>query len=516
MKAINRKDFLKLMGTGVALGVLGKLSPLESATLAANGRTLINILLEGGPDFRHLFVPPPSSSTTSYGYKYWNNRTTSIGRGASSNDPTGWQTIYENAYEEMSLTDNSGNTITFGVLKDNNGTDNANAWLREKIKSGNVAIINNVYHSISRDHSHSLLILQSGSYQTGIGQAGIQGWGGALASAISGKVISFTNQLRPFSNVSDKSKLLSFTNSRSFGLRQPTFTNDRVSVSDAGLRALNSYYQALNTAGTVSSKVYDKFVQQQIKIQNLSTQIQSQLALPSGTSSSDLETIYPGLGSSFYTTDTNGQTGFKSRNFRSQILNLYDAFQVSSLLEMRVASLNYGGWDSHKNQLTDIEPQFNDIFGTERGLYALFNGQSSLFDDCVVTIGGEFGRQLKSNGDLGTDHGRGNTYLVIGGGVKGGIYGEMFPTRESTDDASGQSLYDRFNRDIQGRTAFHKIFGKVCDWVGSTVVTGENLGTTGNTVFDTSTNPLPTITDDSGNQISSNGWESDTSYDFFN
>lgn len=513
---LSRKDFLKFFGSGLFLTAVGRYNPLQSATLSTYGRTLINIILDGGPDFRHLFVPPPSSDKQSYGYKYWNNRTTAIGRDASSDNPSSWQTIYEKYYEPMTLKDNYGTSTTFGVLKDNNGgSEEANTWLRSQIKAGKVAIVNNVYHSITRDHPQSLLVLQSGNYSTGSGQSGGTGWGGRLAEQVSGKVISLTYQVRPFCNITDKSKLLTFRNSRNFGLKQPSFKNNKLSTLDSGIRALNSYYQGIHSAGKLSGKVYDKFVQQQLKLQTLTNQINARLTLPDGVSSSDLEQIYPGLGSSFYKTDSrSGQSGFKSSRFRSQILDLYDAFQVADLLQMRVASLNYNNWDSHKNQRVDIEPQFNDLFGNERGLYALFNNQDSVFNNSVVVISGDFGRQLKSNGDVGTDHGRGNTVLIIGGSVKGGIYGEMFPARESTEDATGKALFDRYNKDILGQTAFHKVFGKVCDWVGATTVTGTNLGTTGNAVFNTTTNPLPTMKNDSGIVISSSGWEKNTAYDF--
>jgi uncharacterized protein (DUF1501 family) len=43
----------------------------------------------------------------------------------------------------------------------------------------------------------------------------------------------------------------------------------------------------------------------------------------------------------------------------------------------------------------------------------------------------EFGRTVAENGSRGTDHGHGNAILVIGGGVKSGIYGVWaWPRRE--------------------------------------------------------------------------------------
>ncbi|MBP9886667.1 MAG: hypothetical protein KBF93_10255, partial [Leptospiraceae bacterium] len=82
---MTRKEFLKyaaLVTAGMSLSdKLRITASLEAASLAPHGRTLINVLLEGGPDFLHLFVPKPDSTTTSYGYKYWHNRTQTTSRG---------------------------------------------------------------------------------------------------------------------------------------------------------------------------------------------------------------------------------------------------------------------------------------------------------------------------------------------------------------------------------------------------------------------------------------------------
>jgi uncharacterized protein (DUF1501 family) len=468
---VSRKNFLKLFGTGVfAATGLSKLGHLSSQTLTANGRTLINLILDGGPDFRHLFVPVPNSEKQSYGYKYWNNRVTAIGRGSAADNYNVWKSIYDRDYEQVTL---SG--TTFGIMKANT-TENRpsyNGWLIEKIKAGKVAIVNNVYHSISRDHPHSLLVLQSGIYETAAGTTNMGGWGGRLIDEINGgsgstssasKVISFSGQIKPFCNTTNKNRILSFTNSRGFGLRQPTLSNNGFvqTGTSSRSRALASYYNALHTEGTVQGTVFKKFLDQQLKLNGLTKNIQDRL--PSGNTYEDAINNL-----------INGGSRLRSQYFANQIKNLYDAFQVSDLLGMRIASLHYSNWDSHKFQVRDIEPQFDDMFGTDKGFDALFKNRSTLFDNSVIVIAGDFGRQLKSNGDNGTDHGRGNSVLVIGGAVKGGVYGEMFPTRESQENAGGVSLFDVYNRDIEGRTAFHKVFGPVCDWVSGSAGTGDRV-----------------------------------------
>jgi uncharacterized protein (DUF1501 family) len=78
----------------------------------------------------------------------------------------------------------------------------------------------------------------------------------------------------------------------------------------------------------------------------------------------------------------------------------------------------------------------------------------------VILISGEFGRQLAANGDQGTDHGRGNIMLAIGPGVKGGIYGKMFPESEI-------DKYDQPSADIEGLTSIVRLYGAIADWMQS-------------------------------------------------
>ena len=37
----------------------------------------------------------------------------------------------------------------------------------------------------------------------------------------------------------------------------------------------------------------------------------------------------------------------------------------------------------------------------------------------------EFGRRVEVNGDGGTDHGHGNVAFYLGGGINGGVYGDI-------------------------------------------------------------------------------------------
>jgi uncharacterized protein (DUF1501 family) len=43
----------------------------------------------------------------------------------------------------------------------------------------------------------------------------------------------------------------------------------------------------------------------------------------------------------------------------------------------------------------------------------------------IVMVGSEFGRTVRENGSLGTDHGGGGAWFAFGGSTKGGIYGDL-------------------------------------------------------------------------------------------
>jgi len=94
---VNRRDFLKtifqlslMLGTGLPWNH-GK----ARASTTASQKTLLNIILDGGPDFRHLIVSPYSSSPSSYGYAYWSHHFRAHG---IEDFPSAWENRWETEY----------------------------------------------------------------------------------------------------------------------------------------------------------------------------------------------------------------------------------------------------------------------------------------------------------------------------------------------------------------------------------------------------------------------------------
>lgn len=82
-----------------------------------------------------------------------------------------------------------------------------------------------------------------------------------------------------------------------------------------------------------------------------------------------------------------------------------------------------GSWDTHTGQKSRHIELMDTLNG---GLHSFYRTLQELgLEDSVTTFtASDFGRTLTSNGN-GTDHGWGGHNLVMGGAVKGGLYGSM-------------------------------------------------------------------------------------------
>jgi uncharacterized protein (DUF1501 family) len=105
--------------------------------------------------------------------------------------------------------------------------------------------------------------------------------------------------------------------------------------------------------------------------------------------------------------------------------------QVAQLIKadvgLEVACVDIGGWDTHESQggaEGEFATNLNDL---ARGLAAFYADLQDYMGNVTVTAMSEFGRRATENASGGTDHGHGSCMFVMGGGVKGGVYGN-WPT----------------------------------------------------------------------------------------
>jgi uncharacterized protein (DUF1501 family) len=131
--------------------------------------------------------------------------------------------------------------------------------------------------------------------------------------------------------------------------------------------------------------------------------------------------------------------------------------QIAQLIKadvgLQVAFADVTGWDTHVNQGASdgqLAARLAD-FGDALAAFAKDMGDG-LRDIVVVTMS-EFGRTIRENGSLGTDHGHATAMLVVGGPVAGGKVLGRWP---GLDDAA------RFEgRDVAVTTDFRDLFGEV-------------------------------------------------------
>lgn len=447
---MKRRDFIKLSANAaLLLAYSGISSPLYADTNTSTPKTVINIMLSGGPDMRHLIVPKftEEEGDDSYAAYFWKSRK-SIWQVNKLNQ---LREKYSENYDTITI-----NGKEYGILKNS-------AWLKEQILAGNVAIINNVVCSENRDHVHSRAMLESGSLDTNDYSLDVSGWAGRAAKELGANVVSVTPNVRLVCNgpsstntkSHDNSCVISNYNSRDMGLynydTQADLDSGKSSYkySDQAMlsRSLSSYYAAKKDLIAKSSP-FRKPIEHEIKLRKFGKLLKNRL---------DNKPIPESI-SNLYTKGKDDR--LNSSRFAHQILALHDSFATQDILNMRLASMDYTGWDSHKHARTQIEPKFEDIFGTNKGLDALTteiqNIKPDSYNNSVIAISGEFGRQHLSNGGNGSDHGRGNMMLVIGGSVNGGMYGEPFSEKK-------EDLLIK-NKDIEGKTDMFKVYAQILDW----------------------------------------------------
>jgi uncharacterized protein (DUF1501 family) len=95
---------------------------------------------------------------------------------------------------------------------------------------------------------------------------------------------------------------------------------------------------------------------------------------------------------------------------------------IASDAGVAAIKLSLGGFDTHRGQLPNHIRLLRDVAG---GLAALRSALVEIgrWDSTLVMTYAEFGRRPRENISNGTDHGTASAHFVMGGRVKGGLYG---------------------------------------------------------------------------------------------
>lgn len=101
------------------------------------------------------------------------------------------------------------------------------------------------------------------------------------------------------------------------------------------------------------------------------------------------------------------------------------AMLIKAQVGLEVAAIDLGGWDTHFAQGTNQGLMPGLLSELAAGLVALYEDLEDYQSKLSVVVMTEFGRRLKENASLGTDHGHGSLMLLMGGNVVGNtVHGE--------------------------------------------------------------------------------------------
>ena len=127
---------------------------------------------------------------------------------------------------------------------------------------------------------------------------------------------------------------------------------------------------------------------------------------------------------------------------------------VGSNLGTRVIYVQHGSFDTHAAQKGTQDRLLRELSDALKAFYDDLAAHGNDKRTLTMTFS-EFGRRVTENASRGTDHGEAGPMFLIGGGVKGGIYGDH------------PSLDDLDNGDIKYTVDFRSVYATVVEkWFG--------------------------------------------------
>ena len=112
---------------------------------------------------------------------------------------------------------------------------------------------------------------------------------------------------------------------------------------------------------------------------------------------------------------------------------------IQSNVGTQVLYTGVGGWDTHSNELASMA---GNLTGVSAACDAFIQDVKAMgkWNDVCIAFFSEFGRNTYENGSEGTDHGHGNNMVLLGGRVRGGVYGPTPSTSDLQQDDVGYQI----------------------------------------------------------------------------
>jgi len=146
---------------------------------------------------------------------------------------------------------------------------------------------------------------------------------------------------------------------------------------------------------------------------------------------------------------------FPQHDFAQQMY--HTARLIASGVDVPIYKVGLTGFDTHAKQV----PQHSSLLSQLATGLAHFSKtmqQLGLWDQILIMSYSEFGRRVAENGAAGTDHGAASNQFILGGQVKGGIYGKN-PQLEDLDqgDLKYSTDFRRIYHTVSSRWLHHPI-----------------------------------------------------------
>jgi uncharacterized protein (DUF1501 family) len=405
MGNMNRRNFLKAIGAGVTVAGLGGSKVFVESAYAAPiaGRKVVNIFLNGGCDMFLVLQP------TGFG---------SIMDQLRVNRPTLAQPLRNNGnpaveYQRLAL---NGTNYTlhdrmteFQMLYNRSPNRECAFVLKAGITVGNTGS----HEEAQKDHQTGVVngidvdnrgwiqkVAESGGFPDSLSVVDLTG--GGLATGATAKNATF----RP----------LSARNLAEYGFRSEI---SQGSGGDNGFR-INTALSVIAQQGSNPNEAIFKSNWSQLS----ATVAQVQAA---------------------YSAEIGALTGgfaFPNTSIGRQLRDIFISFRR---LPTRIGYAEVGGYDRHdfadpQGQAPNARTYMSAYLQELNAAVAAFRlncERVNIWQDMMIIINTEFGRTNRENSTLGLDHADASLAILVGGAIRGGIYGQDFTVAELTSNQNG-------------------------------------------------------------------------------
>jgi uncharacterized protein (DUF1501 family) len=189
---------------------------------------------------------------------------------------------------------------------------------------------------------------------------------------------------------------------------------------------------------------------------------QPQLAFVNGTAAAALTTLDRVASVGTYIPSTSYANDGLSQAFKTV------AGAIARGIGTKVFWVQVGGYDTHSSQQVNAaNAGYANLMGNiSTSLLAFYNDlkNQGLLQDTLIIQFSEFGRRITENVSGGTDHGAAGLMMVIGGNVRGGLYG----TAPNLNPAGVNPTLENGGADVTWENDFRSVYARVIDnWLGA-------------------------------------------------